>query len=219
MSDTVRLSVDAHPLLGLQAFVTRFSAPLGELASPPELAALLCAEPPDAPPVARDEAVRLAVRQLLRHGGFKPSGRSKPASEYLVKAAEKGALGPINLAVDACNAASLHGGLPVSVVDLDRTEGALRVGIAEAGARYVFNASGQEIDLGGLLCLFDGEGPCANAVKDSQRTKTGPGTRRTLSVIWGVAEHAEAGTRQCAWYRELLAAAGATTSDVAVEPA
>ena len=28
----------------------------------------------------------------------------------------------------------------------------------------MFNASGQTIDVGGLLCLFDAEGPCANAV-------------------------------------------------------
>ena len=43
------------------------------------------------------------------------------------------------------------------------------VGVAPAGASYVFNASGQAIDLGGLLCLFDADGPCANAVKDAQR--------------------------------------------------
>src|SRR5262245_16648493 len=32
------------------------------------------------------EARRTAVRDLLRRGGFKPSGRNKPASEYLVQA-------------------------------------------------------------------------------------------------------------------------------------
>ena len=36
-----------------------------------------------------DESVREAVRALLRHGGFKPAGRSKPAAEYLVKAAKE----------------------------------------------------------------------------------------------------------------------------------
>jgi hypothetical protein len=35
---------------------------------------------------------------------------------------------------------------------------------------YVFNQSGQTIDVAGLLCLFDSDGPCGNAVKDSQRT-------------------------------------------------
>ena len=33
------------------------------------------------------------------------------------------------------------------------------------------HASGQAIDVSGLLCLFDAEGPCANGVKDSQRFK------------------------------------------------
>ena len=34
------------------------------------------------------------------------------------------------------------------------------------------------------MCLFDAEGPCGNAVKDAQRTKTSADTRRTLSAIW-----------------------------------
>ena len=50
--------------------------------------------------------------------------------------------------------------------------------VAPAGASYIFNASGQSMDLSGLLCLFDADGPCANPVKDAQRTKTGPETRR-----------------------------------------
>ena len=148
--------------------------------------------------------MREAVRALLRHGGFKPSGRSKPASEYLIKAVGEGLLSPINAAVDACNVVSLHSGLPISVVDLDRARPPLRVGVAPAGSSYVFNASGQSIDLGGLLCLFDADGPCANAVKDAQRTKTSPETRRTLSLIWGTTALPGRAARTEAWYRELL---------------
>ena len=44
---------------------------------------------------------------MMRHGGYKPTGRGKPASEYLVKAAGNGKLGAINLAVDSCNVVSL----------------------------------------------------------------------------------------------------------------
>ena len=201
------LAVAAHPLLDLRAFVTRFPRPLGELPTPPELLALLSLEAPA--PFRSDETVREAVRQLLRHGGFKPTGRSKPASEYLLKAVAEGRLASINLAVDACNVVSLHSGLPISVVDLDRTRGALRVDIAPPGAKYVFNPAGQEIDLGGLVCLFDEEGPCGSAVKDSQRTKTGPDTRRTLSLIWGTVALPGRAGRAAAWYRELLAQAGA----------
>src|SRR5438105_13359433 len=175
------LTVDPHPLLDLRAFVTTFPRPLGDAGSPPELLALLAADAPA--PLHSDDAVRDAVRRLLRHGGFKPTGRSKPASEYLLKAVSEARLGSINLAVDVCNIVSLHSGLPISVVDLDRAREPFRVGVAPPGASYVFNAAGQVIELGGLLCLFDAEGPCANAVKDAHRTKTGPETRRTLSLV------------------------------------
>ncbi len=208
------LAIDPHPLLALGAFTTTFPSPLGEVGTPPEVLALLRVDAPA--PLASDDATRAAVRDLLRHGGFKPTGRSKPASEYLLKAAAEGALGPINAAVDIANAVSLHSGLPISVVDLDRvvydaSGGGLRVGIAPAGASYVFNTSGQSIDLAGLLCLFDAEGPCANAVKDAQRTKTTPDTRRTLSIVWGPAALGDHVARATTWYRGLLGSAGAST--------
>jgi DNA/RNA-binding domain of Phe-tRNA-synthetase-like protein len=167
----------------------------------------------DAPaPLRSDEAVRGAVRDLLRHGGYKPTGRGKPASEYLIRAVSEGALGSINAAVDACNAVSLHSGLPISVVDLDRARAPLSIAVAPIGARYVFNASGQEIELGGLLCLFDADGPCANAVKDAQRTKTSAATVRTLSVLWGTRALPGRSEQAAAWYRSLLEATGAKTS-------
>jgi DNA/RNA-binding domain of Phe-tRNA-synthetase-like protein len=126
----------------------------------------------------------------------------------------EGALGSINAAVDACNVVSLHSGLPISVVDLDRATAPFRIGIAPERTSYVFNASGQEIDVGGLLCLFDAEGPCANAVRDSQRTKTRAETRSTLSVVWGCAGFDERLAIAERWYRELLGALGATTEAV-----
>src|SRR5262249_8915587 len=157
------LTMDPHPLLDLRAFVMDFPRPLAEMTSPPELLASLGLEA--AAPLRSDENVREAVRRLLRHSGFRPTGRSKPASEYLLKAVSEGRLSSINLAVDVCNIVSLHSGLPISVVDLDRAREPFRVGVAPPGAGYVFNAAGQVIELGGLLCLFDAEGPCANAVK------------------------------------------------------
>jgi DNA/RNA-binding domain of Phe-tRNA-synthetase-like protein len=206
------LTVDLHPLLDLRAFVTRFPRPLGDLPSPPDLQALFALEAPA--PLRSDDAVREAVRQLLRHGGFKPAGRSKPAAEYLIKAAEEGRLTSINVAVDVCNVVSLHSGLPLSVVDLDRAREPFRVGVAPPGASYVFNASGQTIDVGGLLCLFDAEGPCANAVKDAQRTKTGAETQSTLSLVWGSVALPGRAVQAEAWYRALLEQQGATTTGV-----
>jgi DNA/RNA-binding domain of Phe-tRNA-synthetase-like protein len=206
------LTLDPHPLLDLCAFVATFPRPLGDMPSSPELRALLALDAPA--PLRSDDNVREAVRTLLRHGGFKPAGRSKPASEYLLKAASDNALSSINLAVDACNVVSLHSGLPISVVDLDHARPPLRVGIAPAGASYIFNASGQSIDLSGLLCLFDADGPCANAVKDAQRTKTGADTRRTLSLIWGTKALAGRAAQAEVWYRSLLEQHGATTANV-----
>ncbi len=202
------LTVDAHPSLSTLAFTTTFPSPLGELPSPEWLVALL--KPGATAPLSSDDTVRGAIRDMLRHGGYKPTGRGKPASEYLVRASGDGSLGAINLAVDACNAVSLHSGLPISVVDLDRATAPFRVGVAPEGAQYVFNASGQSIDLAGLLCLFDAEGPCANAVKDAQRTKTNADTRRTLTVLWGAKALGERTARAFDWYRELLERAGAT---------
>src|SRR5262245_25979703 len=128
------LTIDPHPLLDLRAFVTELPRPLAEMPSPPDLLALLSAGA--AAPLSADDTVRQAVRDLLRHGGFKPTGRSKPASEYLLRAAADGQLSGINLAVDACNAVSLHSGVPISVIDLDRARPPLRVGIAPAGASH-----------------------------------------------------------------------------------
>jgi DNA/RNA-binding domain of Phe-tRNA-synthetase-like protein len=207
------LTVDPHPLLDLRAFATTFPRPLGELKTPPAAVNALFDSTPTVP-ITADDAVREAVRAMLRHGGFRPAGRSKPASEYLLKATADGQLQLINAAVDICNAVSLHSGLPISVVDLDRTKPPLRVGIAAAGSSYVFNAAGQTIDLGGLLCLHDADGPCANAVKDAQWTKTGPATVRTLNLIWGTTArpgHAAAAEK---WYREMLGASGAVMEDV-----
>jgi DNA/RNA-binding domain of Phe-tRNA-synthetase-like protein len=217
---TPMLIVEPHPLLHLVAFEARLSSALGEQPSPAWLVELLRDEPLSVEgelPVRRTEELRGAVRDLLRHGGYKPTGRGKPASEYLIKAAAEG-IGSINLAVDACNAVSLHSGLPISVVDLDRAFSPLRVGIVTGDQRYVFNSAGQEIRLEGLLCLHDRQGPCANGVKDSQRTKTSEGSRRTLSLIWGPRGHADHTEATGRWYRALLERAGAETIELPTEP-
>ena len=209
------LTVEPHPLLRVAAFASHFAQPVGEVATPASVTALLDLNAPA--PLQRDDAVRTAIRDMLRIRGYKPTGRGKPASEYLLRAATEGALSPINAAVDACNAASLHSGFPISVVDLDLALAPYRIAVAPQGAAFVFNRSEQVIELGGLPCLHDAEGPCANAVRDAQRTKTGPSTRGTLSVIWGCVEHEERLHETARWYRDLLSDCGATTDDVVVD--
>jgi DNA/RNA-binding domain of Phe-tRNA-synthetase-like protein len=200
----MHVTIEDHPLLEAALFVTVFPRPLGELAGLPAAGA---------PPLATSDEVKKHVRDLLRLGGYKPTGRGKPSSEYLLGVAAEGPLPAINLAVDACNLVSLHSGLPISVVDLELAREPLSICVAPQGTAYVFNPSGQTIDLGGLLCLCDAEGPCANAVKDAQRTKTGAATTRTLSVVWGTSALPGRAAQAARWYRRLLEQAGARTED------
>jgi DNA/RNA-binding domain of Phe-tRNA-synthetase-like protein len=202
-----RVVIEEHPRLDAATFTTAFGEPLGAVPSPDWLVAML---KPDAPvPMHSNDDVRKAVRDLLRHGGYKPTGRGKPASEYLVRAAGENGIPSINAAVDCCNVVSLHSGLPISVVDLDLARAPLRIGIAASGSEYVFNPTGQTIGLDGLLCLFDVEGPCANGVKDAQRTKTHAGTVRTLTVIWGTSALPGRCAEALSWYRRILERLGA----------
>ena len=201
------LTVQPHPLLALRAFLTQFPEPLGALPAEAYQDVLsLSAEVPFVP----TDATRAAIRELLRHGGFKPTGRSKPAPEYLARAAAEGQLKSINPAVDVGNAVALHTGLPFSVLDVERLVPPLRVQLAPPGSRFVFNASGQEIDVGHLVVLQDGAGPCANAVKDAQRTKTDASTTQTLTVVWGSRVLGGAIDEAVGWAWELLARVSAS---------
>jgi DNA/RNA-binding domain of Phe-tRNA-synthetase-like protein len=211
------VSVEPHPLLDARVFITRFDADLERFAE---------RSPLDAPAASRvsspwpepDATLRSSIRDVLRHAGFKPTGRSKPASEYLLRAQAEGGLRPINCAVDVCNLVSLYSGLPISVVDLALLSEPVKIAVAPEGASYVFNPTGQTIDVGRLICLHDSQGPCANAVKDAQRTKTTSATRATLTVIWSsqqLPDHTEAALR---FYEEQLRAAGATIEAVTLNP-
>lgn len=211
------IAIEPHPLLEAAIAVVSLPSALGALTTPESVLALHRVDA--VAPMQSSDAIRAAVRDLLRHGGFKPTGRSKPASEYLIRAATDGALGAINPLVDVCNAVSLHSGLPISVVDPDRTEGdeaeGLRIAIAPKGTSYVFNSAGQELDLGGLVALADRAGFCANAVKDAQRTKTRDETRRALIVVWGSRALPGRAAQALAWYDALLSPLGARFTPVA----
>ncbi len=212
-----KLAVAPHPLLDLHAFVTRFPRMLSAYSTPPNLLDLFkleAAESTLAVPVSAGDEVHDAVRELLSYGGFNPSGRSKPASEYLLRAAGDGSLGSINLAVDICNIVSLHTGLPISLVDLDKAKPPFSVRIAPERTEYAFNASGETIDLEGLLCLYDAEGACGNAVSDAQRTKTDRESWWTLTLIWGTKQLPGYAAKVDGWYRKLLHEAGARTLPV-----
>src|SRR5215212_8369808 len=112
------IAVESHPLLDVSTFVTRVANPGSRLQTPVITGALATRDA--GAPFASSDEVRAAVRDLLRRGGFKPAGRGKPASEYLAAAFAEDRFPRINALVDTCNVVSLHTGLPISLVDVDR---------------------------------------------------------------------------------------------------
>lgn len=145
----------------------------------------LVAGVPDPP-----EATRQAIRQLLKRGGFKATGRNKPASEYLAEARRGGTFPRIFDVVDVNNALSLETGWPISVLDRDRClalspSGRLEIRFGREGERYVFNPAGHAIELAGLLGLAAVGGPMlGNPVKDAMHAKVGPETQRVVAALW-----------------------------------
>lgn len=133
------------------------------------------------------ENVTKAVRAMLRAFGHKPSGRGRPASETLLKALDDGRYPSIHPVVDYFNNLSLQTGVPVSVLDLDKMRGSYSYAVG-GDESYVFNPSGQELKLTGLITVGDQDGPVGSPVKDSQRTKISADSERFLVVIWGTSE-------------------------------
>lgn len=174
------------------------------------------------PLAAAEEAVRQAARDLLRNGRYKPTGRGKPASEYLVRAAQRAAdpatdagFPRINGPVDVCNYISLKVLLPISLWDLDLAATdrfVFRLG--EAGEAYVFNTGGQTIELADLVvgCAVRGaaEEPIVNPVKDSLLTKTTDATRRVAACVYAPLTHVPAAQLEavCETFAALLARCG-----------
>ncbi|HRV81438.1 MAG: hypothetical protein H6830_07735 [Planctomycetes bacterium] len=204
----MHIEIDDLPLWLPLGFEAVWPAALETLA-PCDMPELLACAPEAA---ARSENVRAEVRNLLRVGGYRPTGRGKPASEYLVRAAEEQGLPTINPAVDILNGVSYWSGIPISVVDLELAQAPFSVRHGAVGEEYIFNPSGQTMRLEGLLCLCDAQGPCANAVKDSQRTKTHAQTTRTFHILWAPRSVAETAQAAFAWYVAETEAAGAVVT-------
>lgn len=162
------------------------------------------------PPPVKD-----AVRNLLKSGGFKPSGRNKPASEYLAQAAREGRFPSINNLVDINNYISLSSGLPISLLDADAVGATLTLRHGREGERYVFNAAGQEIDLSGLICACGAtDAPLGNPVKDSVTGKLKDNTTGVVGIIYAPNTTAMCTVVQMQLERfaELLSAEGGATA-------
>jgi len=128
------------------------------------------------------------IRSLLKTWGFHPSGRNRPASEFLVKDLQvRGAFNPINVVVDINNHLSLVSHLPISILDLDKTGEKLSMRIGMESESYIFNREGQELALKNLLVVARSEGDLravGSPVKDSQMTKVFETTSRVAGFVY-----------------------------------
>lgn len=153
------------------------------------------------------EVLREGVRSMLRLGGYKPSGRNKPAQEYLAKCLEEGKFPRINPAVDCLNALSVRVGIPISMLDRDAFSHRLVIRLGNPSESYVFNASGQSLELENLVVVCGGENggkPLGSPVKDSMAGKIHETVSRIVCILYaprdGVTEDVLQG-----WAQELRA--------------
>jgi DNA/RNA-binding domain of Phe-tRNA-synthetase-like protein len=155
------------------------------------LAGMICAAD-----YAIPEARRVAVRQLLKSGGFSPTGRNRPSHELLINdMKERGEFHHINNVVDVNNVVSLEALLPVSIFDAAKLARPVLVRHGREGESYVFNQSGQVLDVKRcIVCAHFPEGsgtegaPIGSPVKDSLATKIYEGAQHFLGVIYGTTE-------------------------------
>ena len=136
--------------------------------------------------------IRRRVRRMLRYGKCHANGRNKPASEFLLHMALQGKFPLINCPVDVNNAISLASGLPGSIFDAAITGHHLLLRRGLPGEKYVFNRSGQEINLEDLLVVCrktdTGWKPCGNPVKDAMVTKITDNTRNIVAILYAPAD-------------------------------
>ena len=141
------------------------------------------------PLTAEEEKIRAAGRDLLRNGSYKPTGRGKPAAEYLLREGMENQFPRVNTAVDIINYISLKYLVSISVWDIDLAQSRQFVfRLGKAGESYVFNQTGQVIALESLVTGFamvaGQEIPIVTPVKDSLNTKTTGQSKNVAVAIY-----------------------------------
>jgi DNA/RNA-binding domain of Phe-tRNA-synthetase-like protein len=129
------------------------------------------------------------VRQLLRFGSFKPTGRSKPAQEYLMRCViTDGALPRINAPVDLLNAVSVDFNLPISLLSIAKCSNRLLIERGKPGEQFIFNSAGQILELTDLITVYDCSPtpprPVGSPVKDSMAGKIGSSDTCLVAIIY-----------------------------------
>ena len=132
------------------------------------------------------DKMQKGVRSLLKTWGFHPSGRSRPASEYLFKDLQnRGNFNYINNIVDINNHISLMTNLPISVFDTAKSGYDLCLRVGGDDEEYVFNKEGQILSLKKLLVVAKQSGePIGSPVKDCQATKVFEPTKDIVFVVY-----------------------------------
>lgn len=139
----------------------------------------------------KNEEIKKMVRNMLRFGKYKPSGRGKPASEYLIESAIEGKFPFINNFVDCLNFVSLKSALPISLIDIEKAQSEnFRIRRGRNGESYVFNISGQVLELQDLLltATIEADEAVGTPVKDSLKTKIDDKTGKMAALIYSPKE-------------------------------
>jgi DNA/RNA-binding domain of Phe-tRNA-synthetase-like protein len=214
----VIVTIENHPILNAVIFEAVFSCNVSKLCYPDLVNDILSGN--TFVPLTNTDEIKRSIRDLLRYGGYKPAGRGKPSSEYLQRTVSDTGFPKINPVVDVGNVISYYSGLPVSVVDRDRVKEPFGIRIGKENEKFIFNSAGQEIDLKGLLCFTDIDGPCANPVKDSMRSKISGESVTAITVLWGTIDLLEHVKKTFDWYVDMLkvidSGCGVTQSTISV---
>lgn len=149
----------------------------------------LLAQRKNEPLTSHEEKFREESRNMLRNGDFKPTGRNKPASEYLLRTVQEDTFPRINTVVDINNFISLKYMIPISLWDLDHADCVHYVfRLGKEGEEFVFNSANQSIDLKDLVTGFtiqrNKDIPIINPIKDSLKTKTTTSTRNIGAAVY-----------------------------------
>jgi DNA/RNA-binding domain of Phe-tRNA-synthetase-like protein len=132
--------------------------------------------------------LKKGIRSLMKSFGYQPSGRNRPASEFLVKdLLNRKEFNSINNIVDINNHLSLKYHLPISILDLDKTGPNLCIRLGEEGENYIFNSIGQELSLKKLLIITsqdDTKKGFGSPVKDSHATKIFEEAQNVIGFVY-----------------------------------
>jgi DNA/RNA-binding domain of Phe-tRNA-synthetase-like protein len=132
--------------------------------------------------------IQKGIRSLLKTTGFHPSGRSRPASEFLLKDLQnRRQFNFINNIVDINNHLSLLSHLPISAMDLDKSGSELCIRVGLDDENYVFNREGQILSLKKLMVVArhgSDRSAIGSPVKDSQATKLFTESKNAVIIIY-----------------------------------